>query len=275
MIRSIIARIDTGNRSTAEIIKDATILKVIESIQTSSQQTFVFIRLYEDVLKMFWRRILSLSSEDVFKTSSIHLDQDEYIRLIHTSSEDAFKTSWRCLNQDQYNRLGHSSSRRLQYVLQKRLQDIFKTSSRRFQDVFKTSSRRLELTPVLSLQIKLKKSSARKYVWHCFWKDERSWWESKQNECLWWSSSTKGSLKNMLWEISRNSQESISARISLVFSCQFCGICKNTFSAEQHRTTASDYSSINSNEGAIGKRNCCYDTQTKAYVLTWARSVSY
>ena len=32
----------------------------------------------------------------------------------------------------------------LQDVLQKRLQDIFKTSSRRFQDVYKTSSRRLE-----------------------------------------------------------------------------------------------------------------------------------
>ena len=42
----------------------------------------------------------------------------------------------------------------------------------------------------------------------------------------------------------------------LVFSCQFCGICKNTFFAEQHRTTDSHYSSINSIKGSIGKRNC-------------------
>ena len=42
----------------------------------------------------------------------------------------------------------------------------------------------------------------------------------------------------------------------LVFSCEFCKICKNTFFAEQHRTTASDYSSINSCKGSTGKRNC-------------------
>ena len=47
----------------------------------------------------------------------------------------------------------------------------------------------------------------------------------------------------MLWEISQNSQEKISAGISfLVFSCEFCEICKSTFFAEQHRTTVSDYS---------------------------------
>ena len=57
----------------------------------------------------WWRRL-----EDVFclrlqKTSSRHLDQDQYIRFSHTSS--------------------------------RHLQDIFKMSLRRFQDVFKTSSR--------------------------------------------------------------------------------------------------------------------------------------
>ena len=36
----------------------------------------------------------------------------------------------------------------------------------------------------------------------------------------------------------------------LVFSCEFCKICKNTFFAEQHQTTASDYSSINTSEGS-------------------------
>ena len=75
-----------------------------------------------------------------------------------------------------------------------------------------------------------------------FWKDERSWCDSKQKECLRRSSPPKGSLKNMLSETSQNLQENICAGISLlVFSCEF---------------VASDYSSINSSKGIIGKRNC-------------------
>ena len=78
-------------------------------------------------------------------------DEGEYILIDHTSSENVFKTSSRRLGQDQFIRLGYTSSRRLQ--------DVFKTSSRRLQDilprrlqgvlqkrlqnVFKTSSRRL------------------------------------------------------------------------------------------------------------------------------------
>ena len=78
----------------------------------------------------------------------------------------------------------------------------------------------------------------------------------------------KGSLKKMLREISQNSQENICPGISfLVFSCEFCGISKNTFFEEQHWTTAFDYSNINSSEGSIGKRNCNYDTQNKACIL--------
>ena len=76
-----------------------------------------------------WRRLTSLSSEDVFKTSSRRLEQDEYVCLSLTSTEDVFKTS----------------SKRLQDVLQKCLQDVLKTSSRhakifsrRFQDVSST-----------------------------------------------------------------------------------------------------------------------------------------
>ena len=62
--------------------------------------------------------------EDVLKTSFAfvfrrRLDQDEYVRLSLMSSEDVFKTF----------------SRRLQDVLQKRLQDIFKTFWRRLQDI--------------------------------------------------------------------------------------------------------------------------------------------
>ena len=53
---------------------------------------------------------------------------------------------------------------------------------------------------------------------------------------------------------SQNSQENICAgRSFLVFSCEICEICKNTFFVGQHQTTASDYSSISSSEGSICK----------------------
>ena len=45
--------------------------------------------------------------------------------------------SSRCLDQDQYIRLGHMSSRRLEDVLPRALQDVFKM----FRRVFKTFSR--------------------------------------------------------------------------------------------------------------------------------------
>ena len=92
-------------------------------------------------MKTSWRRLSSSSSEDVFKTSSRRLDQDEYIHLSHTSSEDVFKMSSRSLGQEQYIRLGHTSLRRfqtssgcLQDVLPRRLQDFLQ---RCLQDVFK------------------------------------------------------------------------------------------------------------------------------------------
>ena len=59
------------------------------------------------------------------------------------------------------------------------------------------------------------------------------------------------------------------------FSCEFCKICKNTFFAEHHRTTASYYSSINGNKGRIGKQNCKLWYKVKVYVPIWARSVKY
>ena len=103
-----------------------------------------------------------------------------------------------------------------------------------------------------SLRYKPKKYSARKYEWHRFWKGERSCLDSKKNECLCWSSRPKASLKEMFWEVSQNSQENTCAGISfLVSSC----IRKNTFFVEQHRTTGSDYRSVNSSEGSIDKQN--------------------
>ena len=72
----------------------------VSSSNLTSQQLFV-------LMKASWGRLSSLSSEDVFKTSSRRLDQYQYICLTHTSS--------RRLDQDQYN------------VLVIRLQDVFKT----------------------------------------------------------------------------------------------------------------------------------------------------
>ena len=110
-------------------------------------------RLDEDVLKTFWRCLSSSSSEDVFKTPSRRLYQDEYVRLSLTSSEDVFKTSWSRPIYSPWLYVFKTSSRRfqdvfktfsrpLQHVWQKRLQDIFKAFWRRLQNVFKTSSRR-------------------------------------------------------------------------------------------------------------------------------------
>ena len=73
-------------------------------------------------------------------------------------------------------------------------------------------------------------------------------------------------------------QKQTSEKISVVFSSEFSEICKNTFFAEHHRTTASDYSSINSSGGELANETLNYDTKTKylsAYVPIWARSVSY
>ena len=113
-----------------------------------SQQTFV-------LMKTSSRRLLSSSSEDVFKTSLRCLDQDEYIRLTHTSSEDVFKTSWSRPIYSSWLSIFKSSSRHFQEVFKapsrplaktssRHLQDVFKTFWKCFQDVFKTFSRHLD-----------------------------------------------------------------------------------------------------------------------------------
>ena len=53
----------------------------------------------------------------------------------------------------------------------------------------------------------------------------------------------------------------------LVFSCQFCGICKNTFFAEQYQTTDSDIAVSIVAKGVLANETINYDTQTKAYIL--------
>ena len=75
--------------------------------------------------------------EDVWKTSFVFgFRRRPSRRLSYSASEDVLKTSSRRLDQDEYICLSHMSSRRLQ--------DVFKTSSKRLQDVFKTSSRHLQ-----------------------------------------------------------------------------------------------------------------------------------
>ena len=101
------------------------------------------IRLDKDILKTSWRRLLSLTSEDVFKTSSRRLNQDQYFRLRHTSwrrLQDVFKTSSRRLAKTSSRLLAKTSSKRLQGVCK----NVVKTSSRCLQDVLKASSRHFQ-----------------------------------------------------------------------------------------------------------------------------------
>ena len=102
-------------------------------------QNFVILRYYtiksqanicfdEEILKASPRCLSSSSSEDVFKTCSRRLVQDQFICLENKPSrrlQDVFKTF----------------SSRIQDVLQNLLEDFFKTCSRHVQDVFKVSSR--------------------------------------------------------------------------------------------------------------------------------------
>ena len=90
-----------------------------------TQQTFA-------LMKTSWRRLWSLSSEDVFKTSSTRLDQDEVFALLIRLQ----KTSW--------SRSTYSSWSYVFKTFSRRLQDVFKTSSELLQDVLKTSSRHLQ-----------------------------------------------------------------------------------------------------------------------------------
>ena len=65
--------------------------------------------------------------EDVFKTSSRRLGQDEYVRLSLTSSEDVLKTSWSRPIYSSWLYIFKTSSRRLAKRSSRHLQDVFKT----------------------------------------------------------------------------------------------------------------------------------------------------
>ena len=62
--------------------------------------------------------------------------------------------------------------------------------------------------------------------------------------------------KDALRNFTKFTRKHMCQNFFFVFSCEFGGICENTFLAEQDRSNDSDYSSINSSERSIGKRNC-------------------
>ena len=81
-----------------------------------------------------------------------------------------------------------------------------------------------------------------------FFKKSEIWENSQEVFCAGISFSIK--LNSVTWNFIKNES------LAQLFSCEFCEICKNVFFAEHHWTTASNYTSINSSEGRIGKRNC-------------------
>ena len=123
-------------------------VKVFQRLKPKTQQTFV-------LMKTYWRHPKEAFCLRLQKASSRCLDQDENIHLTHTCSEELFKTSSRRLNEDQiivlvirlqdvfkrFSRRLKTSSRFLAKASSNRLQDVFKTSCRK---VFKTSSTRLQ-----------------------------------------------------------------------------------------------------------------------------------
>ena len=136
----------------------------------ATQQTFV-------LMKTSWRRLSSLSSEDVLiKTNmfalALRLQKTSWSRPIYSSWPYVFKTFSRRLQdvlprrlQDVFKTSSNVLPRRLQRVFKtswRRLQNVFKTSSRCLQDVFKTYWRRLQEVFKTSSR-RLAKSSSRRF----------------------------------------------------------------------------------------------------------------
>ena len=118
----------------------------------------------------------------------------------------------------------------------------------------------VEFTFVPNLQIKPKKYSAIKYVWHRFWKGERSW------ECLSRSSRPKVSLKKLLWEISQNSRENICTRI--LFWCFLVNFAKFTRTPFLKNSTGRLLLIIAVSmaaKGVLANETGNYETRIKAY----------
>ena len=122
-------------------------IDVILMLLSITHQIFVLIRPDQGVLKTSFVFIFRRRLQDVLKTSSRRLGQDQYIRLGHMSSrrlQDVFKRSSRRF-QDIFKTSAKLSSRHLQNVFKASCKSIFKTSSRCFQGILKESSRHLQV----------------------------------------------------------------------------------------------------------------------------------
>ena len=68
---------------------------------------------------------------------------------------------------------------------------------------------------------------------------------------------SEAAVPRALYKISQNSRKkSVPESIFCCFLMNFAKFVRTPFFAEQHQTTTSDYSSINSSEGSIGTQNC-------------------
>ena len=123
------------------ICKSTILLRMIETglefLEKSSINLPANIRLDEDVLKTSLVFVFRRRLQDVFKTSWSRRIYSPYSYVFRKRVQDIL---WKRL-QDVFK----TFSRRLQDIfkmLWKRLQDVLKTSSRYLQGIFKTSSRR-------------------------------------------------------------------------------------------------------------------------------------
>ena len=128
------------------------------------------IRLDEDVLKTPWKRLLSSSSHNVFKTSWSRRTCSPYSYIFRRRLQDVFKTSWSRPIYLSWSYVSKTSSRRF-------FRDIFKTSCKNTLKTFlrrsKTSSRRRA------------KSSSRclaKTTWRHFQKMFKVFWKCLQDD---------------------------------------------------------------------------------------------
>ena len=121
------------------------IIKNTKEDSQKTQQTFL-------LMKRYWRRFSSSSSQDVYKTSWSRLIYSPYSYVFRRRPQDLFKTSWSILLYLSWSWVFKTSSRRpaktysrcLQYVFKTSCKNFFKTSATRLQDVLETSSRRLQ-----------------------------------------------------------------------------------------------------------------------------------
>ena len=104
------------------------------------------------------------------------------------------------------------------------------------------------------------------------------WWIDEnmsigQNQCLCWSNRPKGSLKKMLWEILQNSL------CQDLFFGIFLWIFQNLVGTPSLQNSTRRLLLIIAvsivAKGVLPSDTVNYGTKAKAYVLIWARSVSY